>query len=68
MPAKAQDRLRALKPVPYVPDRLPVLAAIETYAGTHQKPAIVWIADGLDRGHAREFAEKLAALSGELCW
>ncbi|HEX3497559.1 MAG TPA: BatA domain-containing protein, partial [Methylocella sp.] len=66
-PAKAQDRLRALKPVPFVPDRLPVLSAIEKYAAAQQKkPTIVWIADGLDRGHAREFAGKLAAVSGEL--
>ncbi len=65
--AKAQDRLRALKPVPFVPDRLPVFSAIEKYATAHQKtPTIVWIADGLDRGHAREFAGKLAAVSGEL--
>jgi hypothetical protein len=64
--AKAQDRLRALKPVPYVPARLPVLAAIEKYAATHQKPAIVWIADGVDRGDTREFAGKLAGLSREL--
>ena len=63
--AKAQDRLRALKPVPFVPDRLPVLSAIEKYAAAHQKPNIVWIADGLDRGHAGEFAGKLAAVSGE---
>ena len=66
-PAKAQDRLRALKPVPFVPDRLPVFSAIEKYAAAHQKtPTIVWIADGLDRGHAREFAGKLASVSGEL--
>src|ERR1700737_3711516 len=65
--AKAQDRLRALKPVPFVPDRLPVFSAIEKYATAQQKkPAIVWIADGLDRGHAREFAGKLAAVSREL--
>jgi Domain of unknown function (DUF4159)/Aerotolerance regulator N-terminal len=65
--AKAQDRLRALKPVPFVPDRLPVYSAIEKYAAADQKkPTIVWIADGLDRGHAREFAGKLAAVSGEL--
>ncbi|MGH6845033.1 MAG: DUF4159 domain-containing protein, partial [Methylocella sp.] len=65
--AKAQDRLRALKPVPFVPDRLKVFSAIEKYAAAQQKkPAIVWIADGLDRGHAREFAGKLAAVSGEL--
>jgi hypothetical protein len=65
-PAKALDRLRALKPVPFVPDRLPAFSAIEKYATARQeKPGIVWIADGLDRGHAREFAGKLAA-SGEL--
>ncbi|MGH6836029.1 MAG: DUF4159 domain-containing protein [Methylocella sp.] len=66
-PARAQDRLRALKPVPFVPDRLPVFSAIEKYAAAqHRKPAIVWVADGLDRGHAREFAGKLVAVSREL--
>ncbi|MGB6175980.1 MAG: DUF4159 domain-containing protein, partial [Methylocella sp.] len=65
--AKALNRLRALKPVPFVPDRLPVFSAIEKYAAAHRKkPAIVWIADGLDRGHAREFAGNLSAVSGEL--
>ncbi|QBR71180.1 LytTR family transcriptional regulator [Beijerinckiaceae bacterium] len=63
---QALDRLRALKPVPFVPDRLPVLAAIERYAGTHRKPSIVWIADAVERGHAREFAEKIAGNLGEL--
>jgi hypothetical protein len=66
-PAKALNRLRALKPVPFVPERLPVFSAIEKYATAYQKkPAIVWIADGLDRGHAREFAAKLSSVSGEL--
>jgi uncharacterized protein DUF4159/aerotolerance regulator-like protein len=64
--AKAQDRLRVLKPVPFVSGRLPVLAAIEKYAATHPKPAIVWIADGVDRGDAREFAGKLADVSSTL--
>jgi len=66
-PANVLNRLRALKPVPFIPDRLLVFSAIEKYAAAQQrKPAIVWIADGLDRGHAREFAGKLAALAGEL--
>ena len=64
--AKAQDRLRAIKPVPYVPDRVPVLTAIQGYVAVHGKPAIVWIADGVNPGHARDFAGKLTALSGEL--
>lgn len=63
---QALDRLRALKPVPFVPDRLPVVAAIERYASTHRKPMIVWIADGIERGHAREFAGKLAGSVGQL--
>ncbi|HUZ91549.1 MAG TPA: DUF4159 domain-containing protein, partial [Methylocella sp.] len=53
-------------PVPFIPDRLPVQAAIEKYAAIHQKPAIVWIADGIDRGHVREFEGKLAAVSSKL--
>src|SRR5262249_27018726 len=50
---KALNRLRAIKPLPYVPDRLAVAGAIEKFAAVHQKPMVVWIADGLDRGHAR---------------
>jgi HAMP domain-containing protein len=65
-PATALARLRAMKPVPFVPDRLEAAEAIERFAAAYQKPAVVWIADGLDRGHAREFAGKLAALSSSL--
>lgn len=65
-PLKALDRLRALKPVPFIPDRLAAIDAIEKFASAHQKPTIVWIADGLDRGNAREFAGKLAGLSSDL--
>ncbi|MEJ0094114.1 MAG: DUF4159 domain-containing protein [Methylocella sp.] len=63
---KALERLRAIKPAPYVPDRLPVLGAIERFIAAHPEPSIVWIADGIEAGHAREFAEKLAALSNQL--
>jgi hypothetical protein len=60
---KALDRLRAIKPLPYIPDRLAVAEAIKTFAAAHPKPMIVWIADGLDRGHAQEFSKTLASLS-----
>jgi Domain of unknown function (DUF4159)/Aerotolerance regulator N-terminal len=63
---KALNRLRALKPLPYTPDRLLVGAAIVKFAAAHPKPAIVWIADGLDRGHAQEFARTLAGLSSDV--
>ena len=55
-----------MKPLPYTPDRLPVGAAIAKFAAAHPKPAIVWIADGLDRGHGQEFAHTLAGISSDV--
>jgi len=63
--AKALERLRALKPAPFTPDRLPALAAIERFVAGRPKTSIVWIADGIERGHARDFAQKLKALPAE---
>ncbi|WP_158809499.1 DUF4159 domain-containing protein [Beijerinckia sp. L45] len=59
---KALERLRALKPVPYTPDRLAELPAIERFVAAHPKTSTVWIADGLERGNARSFADGLSAL------
>ena len=56
------ERLRAIKPLPYVPDHLALIAPIKKLVDAAPKTQIVWIADGLAGGHAREFAEKLAAL------
>ena len=63
--AKALERLRALKPVPYTPDRLVELPAMERFVAARPNTSIVWIADGLERGSARAFAEKLAGLPVE---
>jgi len=62
-PSHALERLRAIKPLPYVPDRRAVLPAVEKFLGAAPQADIVWIADGLERGNARDFAEHLAALS-----
>ena len=59
---KALERLRAITPLPYVPDRMALVPAIEHFVATRPKVSIVWVADGVGRGHARAFAEKLAAL------
>ena len=64
--AKALSRLRALKPKPFIPDRLALGAAIEKFAAARPNPAIVWIADGLDRGHAAEFSRTIAGLSSDV--
>jgi Domain of unknown function (DUF4159)/Aerotolerance regulator N-terminal len=63
--AKALDRVRALNPLPFIPDRLAVAAAIEKFASAHPKLAMVWIADGLESGHAREFSKTLASVSSD---
>ena len=63
--ASALERLRALKPVPYTPDRLAELPALQRFAAAQPKAAVTWIADGLERGNARAFADALAALPAE---
>ena len=57
------ERLRALKPQPVVPDRRAALPALETLLSAAPDADIVWIADGLENGNARRFAERLAALT-----
>ena len=54
--AKALDRLRAVNPVPYAPDRRAALEAISRFVSAHPQSSIVWIADGVEAGHARDFA------------
>ena len=58
----ALERLHALTPAPYTPDRAPLADAIARFVRAHQDTTIAWIADGLERGGGRAFAEKLAAL------
>ena len=60
--AKALERLRAINPVPYSPDRRPALTAIQGFIAAHPQSSIVWIADGVEAGHASDFASGLAAL------
>ena len=60
--AHTLDHLRAIKPQPFVPDHLALVPAIENFIRAWPKADVVWIADGIEAGHAREFAEKLAQL------
>jgi hypothetical protein len=60
--AGAQERLRAIKPMPFIPDRLALIGPITSFVAGQPKTTLVWIADGVERGHAREFGEKLAGL------
>lgn len=65
-PSKVIEELRALKPVPFIPDKLAVFGAAEKFAAAHPGSAILWIADGIENGGAREFAKKLAALPADV--
>ena len=59
--ARVLDTLRAKKPQPFTPARRAMTPAIEKFAAAHKDARALWIADGLDSGDARAFAEKLAA-------
>ena len=60
--AQAQDRLRAMKPLPVLPDRAEALPSVAGFAAAHPDLDLVWIADGLENGGARAFAEGLVKL------
>ncbi|MDB5595842.1 MAG: LytTR family transcriptional regulator [Hyphomicrobiales bacterium] len=62
---RANERLRTLKPVPHVPDRMAVLPALTRFLSTEKAVEIVWIADGLASGRADEFADGLARAAGD---
>ena len=61
--ARSIDRLQAVKPVPIEPDRLATIPALTAFGQAHPDTDFVWIADGLEAGGARAFAEQLQAAS-----
>lgn len=61
---RANERLRTLKPVPHVPDRMVALPAIARFLGTQKDSEIVWVADGLSSGRTEEFSTALAQAAG----
>ncbi|MFV0282026.1 MAG: BatA domain-containing protein, partial [Rhodoblastus sp.] len=62
--ARAIEILRARRPQPASVSRAAALQAIETFADRNKNASALWIADGLEQGGARAFAEKMAALFG----
>ena len=61
--AKTLERLRALKPQPILPDRMLALPPLRSTLAGAPDASVVWIADGLENGHARQFAGELASLT-----
>ena len=62
-PAQTGEKLRALAPAPYAPDRGLALGAIARFIAHYPQAEVVWIADGQELGGAGAFARSLARLS-----
>ena len=63
-PGAARVRLRQLKPKPYTIERAEALGSIGRLLETTPKIELMWLADGVDTGHAKEFVDGLARLAG----
>jgi hypothetical protein len=57
------ERLRAVKPVSYAPDRMAALAPIRKFAAASPDLDILWIADGLAMKEAAAFADALKGIA-----
>ncbi|MBA4789634.1 MAG: BatA domain-containing protein, partial [Rhizobiales bacterium] len=62
LPAQARDRLRSLKPVPYVPDRKEALDLAARHLAAEPQAGLVFLSDGTDLKDAPALADALAAL------
>lgn len=57
--AKTLERIRSVRPKPFLPDRRAASDRLRKFAAAHPKSRIVWITDGLEQGEARVFASAL---------
>lgn len=62
-PSDAAAFARALSPLPLAPDRAELLTRLKTTPALKRKPQIIWLSDGLDYGHADDFAKGLDELA-----
>ena len=62
-PGSARVRLRQLKPKPHTLERAEALASIGRLLEATPSLELIWLADGVDMGHAKEFVDGLAKLA-----
>ncbi len=62
-PGAARVRLRQLKPKPHTLERAEALASIGRLLAATPNLELIWLADGVDMGHAKEFVDGLAKLA-----
>jgi len=63
-PQALVERLRAMKPMPWLPDRIKALTTIKAWLARNREGQILWISDGVETGDFRKFAEELRAAAG----
>src|SRR5215212_9342189 len=64
-PAAGLERIRALKPLPHMPDRHAHLEAIRRFLEATPRADMVWISDGVSGIDAQAFVEGLAPMAAE---
>ncbi|OYX88518.1 MAG: LytTR family transcriptional regulator [Azorhizobium sp. 35-67-5] len=62
LPVQARDRLRSLKPVPYLPPRKDALALAGRHLAAEPQAGLVYISDGVDLEGAPDLSADLSAL------
>ena len=62
-PGAARVRLRQIAPRPYTVERAEALPVIERLLKATPGIELVWLADGVDMGHAKDFVEGLARIA-----
>ncbi len=64
-PQATVERLRAMQPVPYAPNKLDTLGPVRTFIAANPTAQILWISSGIESGNTRKFAEGLRTAAGD---
>ncbi len=64
-PDQAREFAASMAPLPFRPNRQRLAAKLAEILGEQKKAAVIWLSDGLDYGHATEFARAMRSLVGD---
>ncbi|HEY2135855.1 MAG TPA: DUF4159 domain-containing protein [Xanthobacteraceae bacterium] len=62
-PGAARVRLGQLRPKPYTVERAEALPSISRFLGASRNVELVWLTDGVDLGHGKDFVDGLARIA-----
>ncbi|MCP4934508.1 MAG: DUF4159 domain-containing protein [bacterium] len=60
---KAREQFAGFTPHPFAPDRMKALTVLQKANHSDKNVKFYWLSDGLDYGHANEFATKITVLA-----